>query len=482
MLAATTRKATAPWLAVLLLLAAAPSADEKRISIYSPVATYNLPVVDRNGREYVGLLETLEPLGRVNTQTERQHWRLRFNDIDSEFVVGRARARIRGRDVDLASPFLIENSRGLVAVSSLTALLPRFVGSAVSFHENSRRLFIGDVATHVTAQMDTSNPPRLVLNFSAPVNPTIATEPGKLRMLFARDPLVQPGTSSLSFGDRNITQANYEEDNGGAELTILGNAPLMASFSNSGRTITVTPSPQATSLASGGPPPPTGQNPAAGQPQLQTQPGQISGAGPAAAGAGRRFLVVIDPAHGGDERGAALTGTLAEKDVTLGFARLLRHELGTRGISAAQLRDGDNSLTLDQRAGAANSEHAALYVSLHAASQGAGARVYTALLPIADPGKGILLAWTTAQSPSLPLSQSVSAVIVAQLQKNQIPARRSSASLRPLNNLLMPAVAVELAPDSSGPAGLASANYQQRAASAIADAVASLRDQLGAQP
>jgi N-acetylmuramoyl-L-alanine amidase len=56
------------------------------------------------------------------------------------------------------------------------------------------------------------------------------------------------------------------------------------------------------------------------------------------------------------------------------------------------------------------------------------------------------------------------------------------ASLRPLNNVFMPAVAVELAPGPNGIADLTSANYQQRAAAAIADAVSSVRDRLGVQP
>ena len=49
---------------------AAPSADEKHISVYSPVAIYTLPVLDRAGHEYVGLLELLEPLGRVSSRFE----------------------------------------------------------------------------------------------------------------------------------------------------------------------------------------------------------------------------------------------------------------------------------------------------------------------------------------------------------------------------------------------------------------------------
>jgi N-acetylmuramoyl-L-alanine amidase len=364
-------------------------------------------------------------------------------------------------------------------------MLPRFLGTSVNFHESARRLFIGDVVTHVNAQIDATNPARLVLNFSAPVNPTISTEPGKLRMVFTRDPLVPPGSQSLPFDNKTITLASYTEYNGTAELTIIGTAPLMASFSNNGRTITVAALPQSAQTAGAAPAAaPSGTSP---QPTAQTPPPSQSPLPPATtppllAGTGRRFLVVVDPAHGGEERGAALNDKLAEKDVTLGFARLLRHELDIRGISVLLLRDADTSLTLDQRAAAGNAARGVIYVALHAASQGSGARVYTALLPIEGPSSGAFHAWNTAQAPALSISQNVAAAIVSELLKQQIPARGTSASLRPLNNLLTAAVAVELTPGPNGVDELTSANYQQKAAAAIADVVASQRAALGAQP
>jgi N-acetylmuramoyl-L-alanine amidase len=477
---ATTTKIALTVALSLSLLAVAPSGDEKRIAIYSPVANYALPVIDRSGREYVGLLEILDPLGRVNASAERQHWKLRYNNVDSEFVAGRTRAKIGGRDFDLTAPFLIENSRGLVPVSSLSTLLPRFVRNPVNFHESARRLFIGDVATQVTAQLESSTPPRLVLNFTAPVNPTISTEPGKLRMVFTREPLVPPGSQSLSFDNKIITQATFLESNGAAELTVAASAPLMASFSNNGRTITVAAASPGAPVV-GGAAVPGGTPPGS---ETSAAPGaQIAGGAPApSAVTAHRVLAVVDPAHGGSERGAALTDTLVEKNVTLGFARLLRHELEQQGFSVLLMREGDDTLTLDQRAGAANAARPAIYFSLHAASQGDGARVYTALLPREDPSHGPFHAWNAAQASALPVSQNVAAAIVGEMQKRQIPARGYSASLSPLNHLVMPAIAVELAPGPNGVSDLSSANYQQKVAAAIADAVASFRDRLGARP
>lgn len=465
-----TNKTMAVLSAIVVLLSAALFADEKHLSVYSPVAVYTVPVFDRGGREYVGLLELLEPLGRVSSESQGARWGLRYNALNAEFDARRTRAKIHGRDFDLPAPFLVENARGLIPLNSLNDVLPRFIGTAVNFHESARRLFIGGVSTQVSFQLDANDPPRLNLNFSAPVNPSISTEPGRLRMVFKRDPIVSPGSQSISFDNKVITQASYSENNGDAELDIAANEPLLASFSNNRKTIIVAPVQRAT--------PPNGGAATSGNgEQNPSSPPPAANAAPPP----RRTLVVIDPAHGGDERGAALTDAIPEKNVTLGFARLLRHELELRNFAVILLRDGDTTLTLDQRANAANVAHPGIYISLHAVSQGSGAGMYTALLPIEGPSNGAFHAWNAAQAAVLAVSKIVSAAIVSEMQKREFPARASSASLRPLNNLLTPAVAVELAPGENGVADLTSANYQQRAASAIADGVASVRDRLGVQ-
>jgi N-acetylmuramoyl-L-alanine amidase len=458
-------------------LFAAPAPEEKQLSVYAPAATYTLPILERSGHEYVGLLELLEPLGRVSSQAVGARWKIRYNALDGDFTEGKTRAKVHGRDFDLTAPFLMENSRGLIPLASLGGLLPRFLGGAVSFHEGGRRLFVGDIGIQPSFKLEPGPQPRLVMNFSAPVNPTISTEPGRLRMVFKRDPVLSPGSQSISFSDPTITQATFAESNGVAEFDVTANSPLLATFSNSGKTITLAAAPTA---AKAGPAAVPGAPAATGSPippQARTQP-----AAPGAPAWIRRPLAVVDAAHGGDERGAALTDTLAEIDVTLGFARLLRHELEIRGFAVQMSRDGDSSVPLDQRAGAANAAQAVVYISLHAASQGSGAHVYTALLPTEGDSKSVFRAWNGAQAQALPVSSVVAAAVVNQLQIRKMSARSSSASLRPLNNVLMPAVAVELAPGADGIADLTSATYQQQVAAAIADAIVSVRDRLGAQP
>ena len=459
--------AIAVFLATTLLLHGAP--EEKRVSIYSTAANYSLPVLERNADEYVGLLEVFEPLGTVSAKASGPHWKFRYNDVENEFTAGKTRARIHGSDFDLPSNFLLENGRGLVPLSALSALLSRILGGPVTYNQNSRRLFIGNVAVHFTAQVSKTTPPKLVMNFTAPVNPMIATEPGKLHMAFNHEPVVAPGSQALTFDSTVIPSASFQETNGTAEVVVAATVPLMASFANNGRTVIIEPVPQVAPA----------QAATSAQP---TQPAASAATPPPApvAPAVRHYFAVVDPSHGGDERGASLTDQLAEKDVTLALGRRLRQELELRGIPTLLLRDNDASLTLDQRASLTNSARPAIYICLHAASQGNGVRVYTALVPSGAENHGPFLAWETAQASFQLASRSAGAGLVSELQSKRIPARSLIGPLRPLNNITTTALALEVAPQSTDVSQLNSPAYQQSIASAVAAGIADFRDQMQA--
>jgi N-acetylmuramoyl-L-alanine amidase len=192
-------------------------------------------------------------------------------------------------------------------------------------------------------------------------------------------------------------------------------------------------------------------------------------------------MVVVDASHGGDERGAALTEQLPEKDVTLAVARRLRQELQNRGVFVLMLRDSDSTLLPDQRAAAVNGVHASAYICVHASSQGLGVRLYTAAIPMGDENRGPFVAWDTAQAPALPLSQIIASAVALELQRRQVGARVLSAPLRPLNDVIAPSVAVELAPPDANVLNLASPSYEELVAIAVANGVAQLRSRLEAQ-
>jgi len=78
-------------------------------------------------------------------------------------------------------------------------------------------------------------------------------------------------------------------------------------------------------------------------------------------------VIVIDPGHGGSDYGAIGRGGTREKDVVLEIARdlakLIRKDKQFRVVMT---RDGDKTVTLDQRADKANKEGADLFISIHA--------------------------------------------------------------------------------------------------------------------
>ncbi len=78
--------------------------------------------------------------------------------------------------------------------------------------------------------------------------------------------------------------------------------------------------------------------------------------------------VVIDPGHGGDDRGTATgdrLGDLAEKDITLDIANRLEPLLRAAGFEVTLTRRSDRTLTLRERAELANRLTADLFVSIH---------------------------------------------------------------------------------------------------------------------
>ncbi len=456
------------FVAIVLTIAAlaAPAADDKRLSIYAPQASYAINVLERDGREYVPLLDVLASLGNASARQDGDKWKLKFNNTDSEFKNDRTKAKVNRKHVELAAPFVIESGRGLVPLRSLGMVLSHLARGPVEVRENARRVFIGGVATQYTTELQQPGP-KLVLHFSAPVNPSIATEPGRLRMMFMREPVVA-SVGAQTFDDKTIRSANFSEHDSIAELTVHASAPLLATFSEQNRTITISPAPQARPQAAA---PPASAPPAVAP---QTQPGQEGGPAPAAPVVRARATVVIDPGHGGEDRGAALSETLAEKDVALAWARRLRAALEQKGIPATLLREGDTSLSTDQRAALANAARPLVFVTLHAGTTGKGVRIFTAHLGESAPRAATFLPWDTAQAAFMDASRAVAGSLAAELTKRSIPVGTAPVLLRPLKNVAAPAVAIEVMPPAADVNGLLSGTYQQAVCTSLADGIAAV--------
>ncbi|MFN0149914.1 MAG: N-acetylmuramoyl-L-alanine amidase [bacterium] len=81
-----------------------------------------------------------------------------------------------------------------------------------------------------------------------------------------------------------------------------------------------------------------------------------------------RWHVVVDPGHGGVDRGAEIEGSIVEKEITLDIARRVAAILKSKGSGTrvTLTRDRDRSVPLAARARVARERGIDLFISIHA--------------------------------------------------------------------------------------------------------------------
>lgn len=194
-----------------------------------------------------------------------------------------------------------------------------------------------------------------------------------------------------------------------------------------------------------------------------------------------RNLIVLDPAHGGRDNGAQISGTTAEKDVTLAFAQKLRPALVSQGFTVVATRDSDpaDELASDVRAGIANHDRPLVCLLLHATGSGTGVHlVYSSLPPTNEKSSTRALPWDRAQEPMVAMSTRLANELGLALENAHVPVLLLRGSVPPIDNLICPAVALEMSPlkgDSGKVIPVTDGAYQQRVINAVASAIASFR-------
>lgn len=183
--------------------------------------------------------------------------------------------------------------------------------------------------------------------------------------------------------------------------------------------------------------------------------------------------VVIDPGHGGSDKGSRSASGLEEKQITLAVARRLEAVLESRlGLRVILTREGDVDVAIDRRAAIANNNKADVFISLHVnGSPNAALRGWqvqsldpaqyntTAVtgsgddpdqtVPVVGGGLRTIGAvpWRLAQIPHASRSASLSNLLAAKFGEGGLaaqPVRVLQAPLRVLVGANMPAVLIEL--------------------------------------
>jgi len=203
-----------------------------------------------------------------------------------------------------------------------------------------------------------------------------------------------------------------------------------------------------------------------------------------------RETIVLDAAHGGTDGGARIDDHTEEKDVTLAFAGRLRSLLTARGFTVVLTREGEPGgvLTTDQRAEAANRARAVACVVIHASASGNGVYLGTSSIgspiaavsksgPVARVSNGAVswggVAWDRAQEAYISQSLGLANQVGTALARSKVPVAMGHVAMRPLDNLMCPAVSIEIATLHSGSDAtpVSDEDYQQRVSEAIAGAL-----------
>lgn len=250
----------------------------------------------------------------------------------------------------------------------------------------------------------------------------------KFRGIYANQWIVQLPEPKL------IAQSKPDDDEDARSLTVPTETVLLVPFPEQTRTLptvspkqtTVTPTPRPTL--------PTLRNP------------------------NSRFIVVVDPGHGGPDPGAIGIGGLREIDVVTPIAFKVAEFLRKEGIEAVLTREDDRDLGLEPRVQLANRLNATVFVSIHANS-----------INLSRPDISGLE--TYYYDSGLALAQTIHRSV---LEATGIPDRRvRSARFYVLRRTKMPSVLVEVGfvTGADDARRLRDPDYQNKMAEAIARGV-----------
>ncbi|MEM4368371.1 MAG: N-acetylmuramoyl-L-alanine amidase [Candidatus Anstonellales archaeon] len=147
----------------------------------------------------------------------------------------------------------------------------------------------------------------------------------------------------------------------------------------------------------------------------------------------KKFLIVIDPGHGGEDPGALGKYGSKEKDINLSVSKILKERLEAMGFNVSLTRQDDTFIPLVKRTKFANDNKADLFISIHcnAAEKPSGT----------DKGFEVYFLSETATDPE--------AVATEKLENEVIKFEKQTEELTKLQKLLWSMIINEFINESS---------------------------------
>jgi N-acetylmuramoyl-L-alanine amidase len=222
--------------------------------------------------------------------------------------------------------------------------------------------------------------------------------------------------------------------------------------------------------------------------------------------------VVLDAGHGGDDHGAEGPTGLLEKELVLDVARRLKSRIESERVQVVLTRDADLYVPLEERTAIANRAGADLFISIHAngasARSARGVETFFVALEASDESSRQLaerenaaFRETAVAAPEDPLLSILGDLAAADAMRESdefarlankevaaiaaaVPSRGvKQAPFVVLMGVTMPATLVEIGfiTNKAEEKDLASAEYRDRLADALARAVAAFADRYDAR-
>lgn len=195
--------------------------------------------------------------------------------------------------------------------------------------------------------------------------------------------------------------------------------------------------------------------------------------------------VVIDPGHGGNDRGYIFAGRPDEKAINLSVAQHLKNRLEQIGFKAVLTRTADEEMSHPQRISFANRNGGDLYISIHTGGSDDSSKAGVSCYYFTTEGASILseaqgaahdaafFEWTrnTRFDLAMFLAKKVNERLVDHLKTESRGVR--PMPILPVKFIMNPAVTVEVGmlSDQTEGKNLISDKYRQAVANSIANAV-----------
>ena len=197
-------------------------------------------------------------------------------------------------------------------------------------------------------------------------------------------------------------------------------------------------------------------------------------------------VVVLDPGHGGQDSGAMCGGVL-EKDLTLDVARRIDRLLEAEGIATLMTRMGDTYVSLADRAAFANRVTNSIFVSIHFNEDNqpvsSGVETYYAAQQItagSSVASWLPFLWGALSESPNSASQNLAGFIQEALVARTRAADRGTKPKQffVIANVTSPAALVEggFLTNTEDISKLASEEYREQIAAAVADGIVRYRD------